>query len=294
MIYSRSVLKVFAGFICGAALMLPLAHNQASATEPAPTRAELAEQGYGRLLPHGSFNIGFMHEHGGNPDHLKMFIAAPVPLHGCAEVMPYEVSQQYEGNILTLIIEHPIVLIPTEQRNRHECNQAANTGTSFTLNRAEMMEKGIREIRMRTKYGVTSFNLELTEHMIRLTHKNNPTRPPIEYWSLPDNAVVLSVPMAKGDIRNKPAMFEQFIRLANSRGLEPIETRFADYRLSQDSVNRFVFLESGEIVRDALQNAGGSIVLGQVYTSEPFYGAQGKFDKEIALDIIAMMPTQFD
>jgi hypothetical protein len=294
MISSRSALKVLTGFICGAALLFPIKHNQASAAEPAPTRAELAEQGYGRLLPHGSFNIGFMHEHGGNPDHLKIFITAPVPLHGCADVVPYEVSQQYEGNILTLKIEHPIVLLPTEQRGRHDCNQSANTGTSFTLNRAEMMEKNIREIRMRTKYGVTSFNLELTEHMIRLTHKNNPTRPPIEYWSLPENAVILNVPMAKGDMRNNPALFEQFIRVANARGLEPIQTRFADYRLAQDTPNRFIFLERGEIVRDAISNADDSIVLGQVYTSEPFYGAQGRFDKEIALDIIAMMPTQFD
>ncbi|MFN3701468.1 MAG: hypothetical protein ACK4VI_08100 [Alphaproteobacteria bacterium] len=294
MISSRSALKVLTGFICGAALLFPTTHNQASAVEPAPTRAELAEQGYGRLLPHGSFNIGFMHERGGNPDHITMFITAPVPLQGCANVMPYEVNQHYEGNVLILKIEHPIVLLPAEQRGRHNCNQVSNTGSSFTLNRAEIMDKGIREIRMRTQYGVTSFNLELNEHMIRLTPKNNQTRPPIEYWSLPDNAIVLNIPMARGDIRNNPVMFERLIRVASARGLTPIETRFPDYKPARENINRFVFLESGEIIRDAISNAGDSIILGQVFTSEPFYGAHGSFDKEIALDIIAMMPTQFD
>lgn len=262
-----------------------------------PTREQVTEiekMGYTGILPQTSFSFSFFHKDGASEDDINMRMVLPIPIQGCTKIVPFEAEPEIQGKALMIDIEFPFVMLDQSAKDKYACNQIKMAGKDITLSKSELMGREINEIRIRSKFGVLPYKLTVTPDMINMQAKNDPYKRSYEYWFLPQDTVVLSVPMFKGDLIHHNDQLQQLARIARARGLVPIEDEVPEYMPDSKVHNRFFFLDKDGRVLAELADSEGQITLGTLYTTEEYYGPDGKYDKEIDLEITASRPSQTD
>lgn len=258
-----------------------------------PTREQYEELGYTGVLPQSFYQIAFVHDAAAKEGDLVLRILMPIPVQGCVKMMNFETEQEIQGPALIIDIDFPIVIPDYKTKDQINCNKSNTASVDTHIDRNELIEKGVKELRLKTKHGVTVFEMEITPHVLKLKPKDI-LKKKIEYWSLPKNAVILSVPMSKGDLMDNSAQLQQLARAAQARGLKPIEEELPEYTPGLNRENRFYFLDTKGDVSALLEESGGAISIGQVNSTEAFYGPDGLYDKIIPMDVMAMLPDDRD
>lgn len=258
-----------------------------------PTREQLDTLDYSSILSQEGFRFAFVNNPDSDPDKLLLQIIAPTPIQGCAKIYPFEAKKNLSGKMLTIDVKFPHILPDYNNKNRYDCNRSTMIGTEIVLSHAELIEKGVNAIYLRTKFGVAAYKLKVTEHMIRMEPQNK-TLETLEYWILPKNALVLSVPQYKGDLMEDHEQLQMLARVARARGLAPIESVVEGYTPAGREINRFYFVDTEGRLSETLQDSNDTTTIGELYTTEEYYGPDGKYDKEITLDILAMKPGLYN
>ena len=255
------------------------------------TREQVDELGYTGLLPQDSFRFT-IYQRPNAPDYeLTLKIFTPLPVSGCFKTLPYEATDEIKGQMLEVYMDFPVIM-PDRDGN---CDNVQNTlSTEVLLDKDELIDNDINKFLFRSKYGVITYDLYINEDMIELSSPNDVFQEGLEYWFLPSNAVVLSVPMAKDNLMNHKSMLQDLAIVAETNDLIPIEEKFPDYMPKEDFLNRFYFLDTDGDVREQLNNGSTSVTIGQIYRTEPFYGPNGKYDKKVPIDVVATMPDVYD
>lgn len=259
-----------------------------------PTREQIEELGFTGILPQDRFWFSVINDRTVPDGFLVFRVATPSPVDGCVKMMNYEATPEIQGVVLILDVKFPIILPDYKNVRQENCKKSNSAYVDTLIDRNELIDKGVNQFRIRTKYGVTNFDLDVTPHKIRFIPKEKTKYLTSEYWTLPRNAVVLSVPMFNDDLMNSSAQLQQLARVAYSRGLVPIEEDMPDYIPSTPRQNRFYFLDTKGDVLDLLENGGGAVSVGQLNKAEPYYGPNGKYDKIIPVDVMASIPDVND
>ena len=242
------------------------------------------------LLPNDKFNMRFIHDKDASPNTLTARIFLPIPIEGCAKVIPHHVSAEYQKRTLVLKVEQADVLPDINVKNRGHCQSSSIAYRDVKIDHARLLEQNIKYVRIVTKFGAHVYDAEIDENHIRLVPKFNPTQDALEYWMLPENAVVLSAPML--DKKENPE--QKITALAKNKGLIPITDRIKAYTpAAYDSGNYYFLDEKGDVL-DLLKNSQNSFPIGQIETTELFYGPEGQYNKKIPVSVIASLPGEYD
>lgn len=259
-----------------------------------PTREQLEELGYTGIIPHDKAQYDFIHDPQADEGDLTFRASIPLQIHGCYEMYKPEIEQEIVGKALVLDVKMPIVLNPYRENKNPDCKITDSISADIHIERDALLEENVNKMKIVTEHNVINRDVELTENYITLTTPDNNLIKPYTYWSLPSNTVVLSVPMFSEDLMYNNTQLQQLARVARIKGLVPIETRLADYVPAENIINRFYFLDTkGDFLKE-LKEDGGTISIGHIHIKEPFYGPDGLYDKEKAIDILASIPGEKD
>lgn len=258
-----------------------------------PTREQLDELDYSSILSQEGFRFAFVNNPDSDPDKLLMQIIAPNPIQGCAKIYPFEAKKSINGKTLAIDVKFPHILPDYNNKNRYDCNRSTMIGTEIVLSHAELIENEVNAVHLRTKFGAAPYKLKVTEHMIRMEPQNKMLET-LEYWILPKNTIILSVPQHKGNLIENHEQLQILARIARARGLSPIESIVEGYTPAGPELNRFYFVDTEGRLSQELEDNNGTTTIGELYSSEEYYGPDGKYDKEIPLEIIAMRPGLYN
>lgn len=248
------------------------------------------------LLGQGDTMFGFIHIPEADDNLMHMFFMNPTPVQGCAEITPFTVEHQIHGVDLHVSVEFPVVIPDRKVRNPHyECNKGAQVAnTVFALNKAELIEKGVNKMTLKTNISTMRYDMDLNENRVILTPPTPDFGEEIEYWFIPDDAIVLRVPTADEDIRDNSILMDQLNSLAALRNLQPIEhmkpgftIRVGDKDMHNSYPNHFIFIDDKNIYRSTLEEQT-YIRVGSIETTETKYGPEGKFESPKDLPVYAM------
>jgi len=279
--------------ISGTSLSLAQEDYKPNRRNNEPSRQQLDEMDYSGMLSQSNIRYGFVNNMSGDPDKIMIRIISPNVIQGCASIYPIEATPSIIGKTQIIDIKFPHIIPNYKERNIYKCNQQNMVGTDVALSHSELLEKGINMLQLRSKFGSIPYNLEVTENRIKMTSHDKKLRP-LEYWIMPQNTVILTVPKYDGDLIEDNEQLQMLARIARARGLKPIEDvaeGFVPHTLNKD---HFYFVDTEGRLSEMLNNESGTAVIGELYTFEQFYGPDGKYDKEIALDILAMKPGEYN
>ena len=249
------------------------------------------------ILSERQLNFRFITIPEADDNMIHMLFFNPTPVQGCANVDSYIIEQDIRGVALYLEVEYPEVTPDRSVRNPHyECTKGAQTAqTIVALNKDQLIENGITTLNIQTNSYMKRYDVEINEDMIRLTEAVPEPDPEdaIEYWFIPDNAVVLTVPMATEDVRDNALLLDQLNTIARLRNLTPIdEVKPGFYQHSGnekwDNINdkKFYFVDKFDTLKTALEN-DPYVTIGRLETTEIAYGPEGKYDKVKYLPVYA-------
>lgn len=255
-----------------------------------PTREQLEEAGYTGIIPLNQLQYDFIHDPKADEGDLTLRTDIPMQMHGCYEMYQPEVEQEIVGKTLVLDVGMPFAIKPHSHDRNPDCKLTGSIGTDIHIDREELLEEGVNKMKIMTKHGAFVRDVELTEDYITLTAPGNDMVRPYTYWSLPADTVVLTVPMFNEDLMHHNTQLQQLARVARIKGLIPIETRLPEYTPADPITNRFYFLDTkGDLLKE-LKDGSTTISIGHIHIKEPFYGSDGLYDKEKAIDILASIP----
>lgn len=255
------------------------------------TREQVEELGYTGLLSQDKLRFNLYQKPNAPAHQIMMQTFILQPIEGCVKVMPFEITDEIKGQTLEVYIDFPVVSPDYDG----DCDYNTYSPVDeIVLDKDELIDKNVNKLALRTKYGVIDYDLYIDDELIELTSPNDAFQEKIEFWMLPKNAVVVSVPMAKGDLANQHRLLQDLAIVAEDNNLIPIEEKTPDYIPKESQLNRFYFLDTDGSVRDLLNNGSQSVRLGEIYKTEPFYGPNGKYDKKIPIDVIATLPNEYD
>lgn len=255
------------------------------------TREQVEELGYTGILSQDKLRFNLYQKPNAPAHEIMMQTFIMQPIEGCIKVMPFEITDEIKGKTLDVYIDFPVVAPDYDGDCDYNTYVPVN---EITLDKDELIDKSVNKLSLRTKYGVIDYDLYIDEELIELTSPNDVFQEKIEFWMLPKNAVVVTVPMAKGDLMHQKGMLQDLALVAEDNNLIPIENKNPDYMPKESQLNRFYFLDTDGSVRDSLNNGYSTVRLGEIYKTEPFYGPNGKYDKKIPIDVIATLPNQYD
>lgn len=247
------------------------------------------------LLPEGNMSFKFVTIPEADDNLMHILIYNPTPVQGCANIDTYLVEQDIRGVDLYLEVEHPIVSPDRKVRNPHyDCNKGDQVAqTIVTINKTELMEKGVNKMTIKTPARTMRFEMDINEDMVHLTNALPDIDTNIEHWFVPDNAVLLTVPMAYENIEDNMILMDQIHNVAALRNLTPIEDVKPGFTLLSGNekddarkMNHFVFLDETGIMNSLLED-GQPVKIGHIETTEKFYGPEGQFDKPKQLPVYA-------
>lgn len=259
-----------------------------------PTREQIEELGLSGILPLEDIDYYFVHDPKASEDDLVFRAAIPLEVQGCFQVYEPEMKSEIVGKSLNLEVKMPIVTSPYSSTTKPDCQLRNSFAADTRISRKALMDNGVNKFRMKSHYGAIMRDLEVTEHFVRISDPGDKRMKPYTYWTLPPNAVVLSVPMFKGDMLDNNTQLQQLARVAKIKKLVPIESEVPDYMPANANTNRFFFLDTRGDVVGLLNETGEPIIIGQVHSKEPFYGPNGLYDKETGVDILATLPGSND
>lgn len=274
--------------IAGTSLGSAFADYKPNRKDTGPSREQFEELGFTGILPHDKVGFTMFQKPNTPTNELVLKVISGIPLEGCFDSMPFELEQKIEGKSLSVDLKFPII----EMDARKDCTKRRVMEEAETvIDLDELREKEINQMRLVSKYSTRSFDLDLNEHRILLEPRESVLQSNLEYWLLPENTVMLSVPMAKDDLYYKDKILQELAMVADNNGLIPIEEQIPEFMPNEVKYNKFYFLDTEGKVKEALNNNdSGAIVIGSIHKSEQYYGPNGKYDKKIPVDVIATLP----
>lgn len=255
------------------------------------TREQVEELGYTGLLARDKLKFN-LYQKPNAPAHEIIFqVYISTPIEGCLKVIPFEITSEIKAKTLEIYTDFPIV---SEDRDGNCDYKSYSPRDEVILDKDELIEKGVNKVALKSKYGTKNLDLYIDDELIELTSDNDVFVKDFEFWMLPKNTVVVTVPMADGDLIDQNHMLQDLAIVAEDSNLIPIEEKNPDYMPKKAMVNRFYFLDTDGSIRDMLNNGASTVRLGEIYKTEPFYGPNGKYDKKIPIDVIATLPNEYD
>lgn len=262
---------------------------------PPPSSEEGQYYGQGLLSQQATeFEYAYMHGAPKNLVHLKF--TTPTPVSGCAQLDNYKVVQTQNGRTITLTVDFPRLRLRKNVRNpQYNCNSTKNVASTIAaIDKNKVIDGTYNKLKLVFGEFALSFDMHATQDMFSLDTPNNVLQAPMEYWTLPENTIVLSVPSATHNILNaEPQMLADIARVAYANNLRPIEQLIPNYVPNNALYNRFFFVDTTGAIAKKLA-PGAPIKLGQASTYEIFFGPHGKYNKEKMLDIFAEIPAEND
>jgi hypothetical protein len=245
-----------------------------------------------------TFAVNFVRTSGASFDEATLRISMPVLVNGCVKVKMVPAKVQQLGSNLSITVEKPEVRLSKEPRySQHSCGmKASGASVDVKINRADLMENGIKQIALKSKgSGGDTYYVEATHDNLTLIPKSTQIfKPndsvsmpdPLSYWFYPANTVVLSVSRIAGDLS------PEIRQLAHNKGMVGLDDTIAGFEQPAGQNKLYFVDQSGATV--AKIKEGGTTSVGQIPETQIFSGPQGEYEKQVGLDVMAHLPGLLD
>ena len=251
-------------------------------------------------FPHDHYAISLVRAPHLAANEVALRVSSPVAVYGCFGIEAPEITESVEAPYMTIEVSTPrLVNDETPRYGQGVCQSEGSFIVSdVTLNRDKILDQEIEKLVLKSGVMSDTYDIEIDEEHIRLSstapetfkrQENSGKSDPLAYWFLPDETVVLRVPMAK----KEHVVYPQVKELALKRGLVPLSTILGNFDQPEDSTGRFYFADPSGIVREEIGEEN-SVAFGKVAVFGNYTGIDGVYSAGDMLDVMAQKPGSYD
>jgi hypothetical protein len=252
-----------------------------------------------RLLPNASQIFYFVRQPGAGPDEAFLRIITPLALTGCAKLrQPVMKIQENPPLILLSMTDAKMELDKTVRYAHYQCDVRRQYAMAdLPLNRANLVEKGIKQIILNTGAGGSrNLKIEADEHKITVSASGIRTKGVVSgvpgaggvstFWSYPENTIVLTAPATQLSEATKAEITDQ----AEAAGLVPLTDVIAGFEPSANQADSLYFIDNSGRLKTQINEAEKPVLFETITGSEVYSGANGPYDRPVQIAVFARLP----
>ncbi len=272
------------------------------------------KSGIKSLLPNNFYGLTFLHVPDATANDLTLRLITPGTVSGCLKTTPASVVPNIIGRSLTLELTESKMEIDNSivRYALHSCDLTSHTSiTDATINLEELRQKKIESLSMTAKSVGRFASLKLvmdtnkitiTSDMGRLNGRasekaqcqgeNKPEYCTYTYWLYPKGTYTLiSNALTKN---GNDALVKQIKVLARSKGLTPLEEILPDFKNEQYQRDLVYVVDDKSLFSGKVKALDDRYLLGNVRSSETFYGPQGPYERVRETPVYAKLPGIYE
>lgn len=191
-----------------------------------------------------------------------------------------------------------LTLAPHYKCNLHPKNPTADV----ILDRDDLTAKSIKFLKLKVGQVTDTFDVDINQQRIRLkpnkmmqrtpprfkTFALSNIRAPLTHWFYPEGTVILYVPDAKGQ-----NVTDQVITMAKSKGLEPINDAWPDFRSPLVNQDQWYFIDKKGAVAKSPDIIQGTVA-GTVQITQTIYGLEKDEQQTKDIPVFARAPNSYE
>jgi hypothetical protein len=240
------------------------------------------------------FTLHFVRDLNVGADEAVLRISQPVSVNGCVDITMEPPVVEQRGAAISITVKQPkIVLNKKPQYSTHGCRmKMTGANADVKLNRADIMENGVKQIAFKVSGAPDTYMVDVTHNRLTLIPKTSYMfKPnigmgmpdPMTYWFYPVNTIVLIAPRATQDVT------EEITKLAHRNQMVGLEDTLIGFEQPPARENKLYFVDqTGKTAKQI--DTEGTVFLGQVPQLTAYRGAQGTYEKETGIDVLAHRP----
>ncbi len=247
------------------------------------------------LLSNSSFKIALTRTPNLTPNQTTLQISQPMSISGCAKIKLKEPEVKFAGKGLWVTVKQPIIKLDKSPRYgiTNCANPVGSAKSEIILDKNELQDKGIKELRLRNDFGSETYMVNITQNKMELIPKADttlftperlrmPGSNPLIYWFYPNNTLLLTISLAK----DPKALSNDIYTLMTNNGLVPMQKHLRGF--DQHKAEHGIFYAFDPTGRLSAQIAAEKYInLGTIHEYDVITGAQGQETRKKNIPVLA-------